>query len=356
MLFPNKMRIIDSTADTARAKELYFLNYANYWNMRRNGEYEEYVGYSIPDTLEQEWSKTILDELVQKIQSGEEVRRVHDLAEVRTDESEILKRFQMLSTSKNSGEIIDEVIKAESLFPPHMFDKIVKTMMGDTRQGDSDRIRAEILLSDGLPELGFQKKGNRFLYLVKDDIIGMIVLERPGDTLYVRYAFMPLFLPCHGFIQYSYGMSLGSMYRDLPTVCKASSDEQAQVFCDLALSHIKQEILPFLHEHSTAASLNALAKSPFNKNRKYLFCDTGDRLCLRFFSNLCCKDYKDAIMTANKYAAFVRRARSYTEAVKEQRITPVGEVIAALDEGNYNAVEQILRTNREENLALYIEQ
>ena len=356
MLFSNKMRVVDPPSDIARAKELYFSNYANYQNMMRNGEYEEYVRYSIPDRLEQEWSKTILDELVQKIQSGEEVRRVHNLAEVRTDESEILKRFQMISTSQNAGEIINEVVKTESLFPPHLFDKIVKTMMGDTQQGESDRIRAEILLSDGLPELGFQKKGNRFLYLVKDDIIGMIVLERPGDTLYVRYAFMPLFLPCHGFIQYSYGMSLGSMYRDLPTVCKASSDEQAQVFCDLALSHIKNEILPFLCENSTASSLNALVKSPFNKNRKYLFCDAGDRLCLRFFSNLCCKDYKDAIMTANKYAAFVRRAKSYTEAIKEQRTSPVRKVISALDRGDYDTVEQMLRTNREENLALYIEQ
>ena len=67
MLFSKKKQKSNPSSDIDRAKRLYFSNYANYYNMKRNGEYEEYMQYSMPDTVEQEWSRIILDSLVKKI-------------------------------------------------------------------------------------------------------------------------------------------------------------------------------------------------------------------------------------------------------------------------------------------------
>ena len=106
MLFSKKKQKSNPSSDIDRAKRLYFSNYANYYNMKRNGEYEEYMQYSIPDTVEQEWSRIILDSLVKKIQNGEDIWLVYDLANVRIDESEIIKCFQTLSKSPNVREII----------------------------------------------------------------------------------------------------------------------------------------------------------------------------------------------------------------------------------------------------------
>ena len=215
---------------------------------------------------------------------------------------------------------------------------------------------AESILSAELKKLGFKRKGKRTFYLVKDDIIGIIALERPSDILYVQYAVMPLFLPCPGFIHYSYGSRMEYMYRELPIVHKDSSDELVNVFCYLVISHIKNEILPFLYKHSTAASLNALVRGWLNRNRKYLFCTPEHRMSLRLYSGLCSKEYKDAIKIANKYISSVLGEKYIMEAVKEQNIAPVRKIIAALEEGDYDTVEQMLRTNREENLALFAEE
>ena len=215
-------------------------------------------------------------------------------------------------------------------------------------------MKVETIFSNELSKLGFKKKGKRTFYLVKDDIIGMIVLERPSDALYVQYAVMPLFLPCPGFIHYPYGNRLGNMYRVLPTVYKDSPDELIQTFCDLALNYIKIEILPFLYKHSTAASLNALVRSRFNKNWKYFFCTPERRIQLLFYSSLCCKDYKDAFKYAKKYISSLQCAKYIMKAVKEERILPVRKIIEALEKGDYDTVDQILKTNREENLALFV--
>lgn len=118
MLFSNKTQKSNISSDIYRAKRLYFSNYANYGNMKRNGEYEEYMKYSIPNTLEQEWSKIILDSLVKEVQNGEDIWLVYNLANVRIDESEIIKSFQTLSKSPNVHKIITAVEKSESLIPP----------------------------------------------------------------------------------------------------------------------------------------------------------------------------------------------------------------------------------------------
>ena len=95
----------------------------------RNGEYEEYMKYSIPNAVEQEWSKIILDSLVKKVQNGEDIWLVYNLANVRIDESEIIKRFQTLSKSPNVLEIITTFEKFESLIPPHLFERIKEALL-----------------------------------------------------------------------------------------------------------------------------------------------------------------------------------------------------------------------------------
>ena len=80
-----------------------------------------YLKYSIPDSLEQEWSRIILDSLLKKIQTGEDIWLVSNLANVRIDESEIIKCFQTLSKSPNVHQIITAVKRSELLIAPRLF-------------------------------------------------------------------------------------------------------------------------------------------------------------------------------------------------------------------------------------------
>lgn len=118
MLFSNKTKKSNTSSDMDRAKRLYFSNYANYRNMMRNGEYEEYMKYSIPNAVEHEWSKIILDSLVKKVQNGENIWLVYNIANVRIDESEIIKSFQTLSKSPNVREIITALKNSSLLSHP----------------------------------------------------------------------------------------------------------------------------------------------------------------------------------------------------------------------------------------------
>ena len=80
--------------------------------------------YSIPDSLEQEWSRIILDSLLKTIQTGEDIWLVSNLANVRIDESEIIKCFQCLSKSPNVHQIITAVKRSELLIAPRLFKQI----------------------------------------------------------------------------------------------------------------------------------------------------------------------------------------------------------------------------------------
>lgn len=123
-VFSDKPQDSDISEDITMAKKLYFSNYANYGNMKRNGEFEAYMKYSIPDSLEQEWSRIILDSLLKKIQTGEDIWLVSNLANVRIDESEIIKSFQRLSKSPNVHQIITAVKRSELLIAPRLFKQI----------------------------------------------------------------------------------------------------------------------------------------------------------------------------------------------------------------------------------------
>ncbi len=124
MLFFHKQQELGTLPDVSRAKELYFLNYANYGNMMRNGEYEEYRKYHISETQEREWSREIMEDLISRIQSGKDIWRVANLANLRIEESEILKSFQRISSGPNAQMAFAAIEKAEALIPSPLFDKI----------------------------------------------------------------------------------------------------------------------------------------------------------------------------------------------------------------------------------------
>ncbi len=60
----------------------------------------------------------------EKIQNGEDIWLVYNLADVRIDDSEIIKSFQTLSKSPDVQKIITAVEKSESLIPPRLFERI----------------------------------------------------------------------------------------------------------------------------------------------------------------------------------------------------------------------------------------
>ena len=94
--------------------------------MKRNGEFEEYENCYVPKTLEEEWSRVIVNDLVERITSGEDIWLVSNLANVRMDEIEIIKSFQTISESPNIDKIIDAVRKSKPLIPDHIYKKIQK--------------------------------------------------------------------------------------------------------------------------------------------------------------------------------------------------------------------------------------
>lgn len=129
MLFSNKEQKLDKHLILSRAKKIYFMNYGNYGNMKRNGEYEDYMKYGVSKTLEDEWSSMIIKDLSKRIKSGEEVWRVVNLANIRASETEIMKCFQELSNAPNAHEILAAIEKAEVLISPCLFHKIKNVMI-----------------------------------------------------------------------------------------------------------------------------------------------------------------------------------------------------------------------------------
>ena len=114
--------------DMLRAKKLYYINYANFGNMKRNGEYDEYIKYRVPIRLEQEWSREIRDCLMKKIQSGEDVWLVYNLAQLNIEESEMISSFRHLAQSPNAQDILTVLIKCKLLFQPHIFDIVIPVL------------------------------------------------------------------------------------------------------------------------------------------------------------------------------------------------------------------------------------
>jgi hypothetical protein len=126
MHFFNNCRKNKQLTDLSRAKRIYFLNYANYMNMDRNGELDEYLKYKIPKTLEEEWNEIIIGDIFNKIITGEDVWFVSTLANIETDDQKIISCFQILAKSPHANEILYAIIKSEALFPSHLFKIVIE--------------------------------------------------------------------------------------------------------------------------------------------------------------------------------------------------------------------------------------
>ena len=215
----------------------------------------------------------------------------------------------------------------------------------------------ESILSKELKKRGFLQKGKKTFYLRENDIIALFSFERPTGVLYLQFAILPLFLPCPGHITYSFGRRLESLFFDLPTITKSASEEQVRAYCVLAMEHIEHDVLPVIHQFSTAASLHAFAKKrsrPFGgKSSKALFCTPQNALELFVYSSLYLKDYRNAEKAARRFDSFIRRYKYYTPELKEQILRRNDQILSLLDRLDYDAVEAIICCNIKENLSLF---
>lgn len=112
--------------DYERAKELYFLNFANHMTMKKNGEFREYIKFRIPKETEREWSLEVKEKLMDEICSGSNLLQVAQLARVNLPESEILRAFELLSSSPLKDKILTSIEQLKPLFEPNLYKEIVK--------------------------------------------------------------------------------------------------------------------------------------------------------------------------------------------------------------------------------------
>ena len=113
---------------TVRAKELYLMNAANFFNMKMNGEYDEYIKYNVPKDIELKWSRECMNQLAEKIRTGEDIWEVEGLANVNIDEKEILECFYKLADVPHVNDIIYVLKRQKKWIPPQLYDKIVEIL------------------------------------------------------------------------------------------------------------------------------------------------------------------------------------------------------------------------------------
>ena len=112
--------------DYERAKELYFINFANHMTMKKNGEFKEYYKFRIPKDTEREWSLEVKEKLIDEICSGSNLLQVVQLARVNLPESEIVHAFELLSLSSQKGKILATIEQLKPLFEPDLYKRIVQ--------------------------------------------------------------------------------------------------------------------------------------------------------------------------------------------------------------------------------------
>lgn len=108
-----------------RAKELYFINFANLTTMKKNGEFREYSKFCVPKDTEHEWSLEIKENLMNEICSGANLLHVVPLSHMNLPEKEILDAFKLLSSCSFSKQIYDMIQKLFPLFDDDLYKKII---------------------------------------------------------------------------------------------------------------------------------------------------------------------------------------------------------------------------------------
>lgn len=111
--------------DYERAKELYFINFANHMTMKKNGEFKEYCKFHVPKDTEREWSLEVKERLMDEICSGSNLLQVAQLARVNLPESEIVDAFKLLSSSPLRDRILSTIEQLKPLFEPSLYKRIV---------------------------------------------------------------------------------------------------------------------------------------------------------------------------------------------------------------------------------------
>lgn len=124
----NRCHPADEEDRMSRARQLFFTNYGNAYNMKKNGEYDEYKKLMVPAATESAWSEELKESLMEKIQSGEDIWHVSTLANLTIDHDEIINCFRRLSSLGNSKEIAEAVMKSEPLFDRQLFQEIMDVM------------------------------------------------------------------------------------------------------------------------------------------------------------------------------------------------------------------------------------
>ncbi len=108
-----------------RARELYFINFASFITMKKNGEFEEYCKYSISKETEQKWSYEVKEKLMEDILNKNNYTHVVNLSRINLPENEILDDFRTLSLSLKKNEILQHIEKFDNLFEKDIYTKIV---------------------------------------------------------------------------------------------------------------------------------------------------------------------------------------------------------------------------------------
>jgi hypothetical protein len=221
----------------------------------------------------------------------------------------------------------------------------------------SDMRSAVTILKDNLKQYGFREKGKRLIYVQKNDVVAVLGFERPNEHLTLQFAMMPLFLPCPGFIYYSYGQKLNRLYPDLPWLHKNSSMTEIDEFCEQALLHIKDDIIPLIAGLSTAKALCEFAERRVrwhlpSKNNMFLQCTPEHIRRLYMYSSLYIKDYQRALKAAHKYVAYLEH-ENLSQEWGGRRIANTYSVFEMLREKKYMEIEELISVNVTENKRLF---
>ena len=123
-------------ADIERAKELYFINFANHMTMKKNGEFKEYNKFHVPKDTEREWSLEVKDNLVNEIYSGSNLLQVVQLSRINLPESEVVDAFKLLYKSPLRDEILTTIEQQKPLFEPNIYKLIIE----EAQSGDGSMI------------------------------------------------------------------------------------------------------------------------------------------------------------------------------------------------------------------------
>lgn len=219
----------------------------------------------------------------------------------------------------------------------------------------------ETIIASELTKLGFQRKGRRMLYIRSNDVVSLLSFERPMSILHVQFAVLPLYLPCHGFIAYSYGNRLDSLYPDLPILTKESTALETEFFCAKTIRHIEEELLPAIPVISNPEVLKEYARRrcrplciSLNPYNRFLACSKESAIHLLLYSDLYLQDYESAEKTCERYTKFVDKHCQYLMPnLREAKKAACNQIRSMICTGEQAEIRKMLLDNIRDNECLF---